>query len=75
MEADWFETADGHLYLVPLPDVVAEVEGPDDDVCDAINAICREHGRLTDADCARLELNRIPDFLKRFDPSTGYYHA
>lgn len=73
--ADWFEDEEDNLYVVPLPGVVAECEGPDNRHMDAINAICRTRGRLSDADCERLGLTRIPDILKRFSPQDGYYHA
>jgi hypothetical protein len=73
--ADWFVDAAGALYLVLLPDVTAECAGPDNETVDGINAACRDHGRLTEADAERLGLNRVPDVLKRFDPRLGYYHA
>jgi hypothetical protein len=80
MAGDWFLGLDPNgsinhraLYIVPLPDVVAECEGPDDDKMDLINAACRDHDRLTDADCERIGLVRVADFLKRW--SNGYYTA
>lgn len=74
-EADWFEDEEGNLYIVPLPDVVAECEGPDNDIMDAINAACRDHDRLTDEDCERLGLTPVGGVFKRFNPHDGYYHA
>ena len=75
MDADWFDDANGILFIVPRPDVVAEIEGPDGPLLDAMNAACRDHGEITDEDCERLGLLRVDDVLKRFNPVDGYYHA
>lgn len=75
MEADWFVDKNGFLFIVPEPEVVAEIDGPDGVLLDAMNAACREHGELTDRDCERMELTRVDDVLKRFHPMDGYYHA
>lgn len=75
MDGEWFEDYDGFLFIIPKPDVVAEIEGPDGILLDAINAACRDHGELTDLDCEKLELKRIPYCLKRWDCKCGYYHA
>ena len=75
MDADWLVDQDGFLYLVPRPEVVAEIDGPDGPLLDAMNAACRDHDELTDQDCERLELLRVDDVLKRFNPVDGYYHA
>lgn len=75
IDADWFEDGDGFLFIVPRPEVVAEIDGPDGAMIDELNAACRDHEQITDADCDRLGLVRVDDALKRFDPETGYYHA
>lgn len=75
MAADWFDDQDGFLYIVPRPEVVAENEGPDGPLIDAMNAACRDHAELTDEDCRRLGLTRVDEVLKRFNPIDGYYHA
>jgi hypothetical protein len=75
MEADWFDDRDGFLFIVPRPEIVAEVEGPDGPLLDAINAACRDHDELTEQDCERLGLLRVDEALKRFNPVDGYYHA
>jgi hypothetical protein len=76
MSGDWFEDAEGMLYIVPQPDVMAECYGPDNDIVDKINAACRDHDKLNDTDVAELGLTRIQDFLKRYDEGgLGYYHA
>jgi hypothetical protein len=75
MDADWFEDGDGMLYIVPRPHIVAEIDGSDGPLLDAMNAACRDHDQLTGADCSRLGLSRVDDVLKRFDPFDGYYHA
>ena len=74
-QGDWFDDREGFLYIVPMSNVVSDCEGPDNETMDAINAACRDHDRLTDADVERLGLIRIPDGLKRFDSQSGYYHA
>ena len=78
-ESDWFtESPDNHpknerfLYIVPWT-TDAECDGPDNEMMDEINACCRYRGRLTDEDVKRLDLVRIPDHLKRFNPHDGYY--
>ena len=75
MNSEWFEDSEGFLFIVPKSDVVAEIEGPDGILLDAINAACRDHGELTDTDCEKLKLKRIPNCLKRWDNKCGYYHA
>jgi hypothetical protein len=75
MDADWFDDAEGFLFIVPRPEIVAEIEGPDGPLLDAMNAACRDHAELTDGDCERLDLLRVNGVLKRFNPVDGYYHA
>ena len=75
MDADWFVDPDGVLFIVPRPEVVAEIDGPDGPRLEAMNAACREHNELTERDCERLELVRVDDVLKRFNAVDGYYHA
>jgi hypothetical protein len=75
MDADWFDDADGMLFIVPRPEVVGEIDGPDGPLLDAMNAACRDHDEITDQDCERLGLVRVDDVLKRFNPVDGYYHA
>jgi hypothetical protein len=75
MNADWFDDQNGFLFIVPRPEIVAEIEGPDGPLLDAMNAACRDHNELTDQDCERLGLLRVDDVLKRFNPVDGYYHA
>ena len=48
MDADWFEDQHGLLFIVPRPDVTAEIEGPDGPLLDAMNAACRDHNEITD---------------------------
>jgi hypothetical protein len=74
-EADWFDDESGNLYIVPMPHVTCECEGPDNDIMDSINEICRRNRRLTDGDCEQLGLYRVPSILKRFNLKDGYYHA
>ena len=74
----------GMLYIVPNDKYgSAEIDGPDDDILDALNAAYREADTNgTDFDridaeaiAQRLGLSVIPDVLKRFDSESGYYHA
>ena len=74
MDGDWFD-CDGLLFIIPKSDVIAEIEGPDGILLDSINAACRDHGEITDLDCEKLGLTRVPDCLKRWDKKCGYYHA
>lgn len=72
----WFEDEHGNLYIVPTPDAGAEIEGPDGPIIEQLNLICRENGGIvTIEDGERLGLTYIHDFLRRFDPDNGYYHA
>jgi hypothetical protein len=75
MDADWFVDPEGYLFIVPRPEIVAEIEGPDGSLLEAMHAACRDHNELTAADCERLGLVRVDDVLKRFNPVDGYYHA
>jgi len=76
----WFVDDESHLYIVP--DGVAEIEGPDGPISDALNALCREHGGDLPRDselCDLLALEHglmyVPECLHRFDHISGYYHA
>lgn len=80
----WYEGDDGQLYIVPNDKYgVSEIDGPDDDVLDALNAAYRQaetdgiaFDRIdTGAIAQRLGLSVIQDVLKRFDAESGYYHA
>lgn len=64
------------LYLIPPPDITAEIEGgPDDGVLDALNALCRDHDFPTEEEISRLGLLEVPAFLRRFSPADGFYTA
>lgn len=72
----WFEDENSNLYIVPTPSSNAEIEGPDGPIIEVLNLICRENGGIVAVeDGERLGLFYVPDFLKRFDPHTGLYHA
>lgn len=75
MAGDWFIDSDGALYIVPLPEIVAECHGPDNDTMNKINAACRDHDRLTDDDCTALGLTRVAEGLKRHDKGGLGYHS
>ena len=75
MAGDWFLDGAGLLYIVPLPEVVAECHGPDNKTMDDINAMCRDHDRLTDDDAEQLGLRRVAGVLKRYHRMDGYYTA
>jgi hypothetical protein len=77
MEGDWYVDDDGFLYIVPYPpDTVAEIEGFDGPVLDALNAACRENdGVVPDSVVDALGLACVPHVLKRFSPEDGYYYT
>ncbi len=64
------------LYIVP--DVDAEIEGPDDDTFDKLNEVYRSKP-FEEIDpyaiAATLGLELIPDQFKRFDDAVGYFSA
>lgn len=73
--AEWFEDAEGNLYIVPPLDETMENIGPDGATMDALNAICRG-GRMPDEqDGKRLGLAYVHAFLRRRNGEEGYYHA
>ena len=74
-EGVWYEDGAGALYIVPPVGVVADCEGPDNAVMDAIIQACHDEGELTTATLRDLGLVVIPAGMKRFDPEYGYYHA
>jgi|GEM_PF-2571959 len=77
------------LYIVPRydesrGDLIMENEGPDDNVMDYINQLCREYPDLVaSADATefgdlireRFLLIEVPWNLRRFDEHDGYYSA
>lgn len=80
----WYVADDGQLYIVPDDQYgIAEIDGPDDAVLDALNATYREaDANKTDfnsidtaAIAQRLGLSVIYDWQKRFDEESGYYHV
>ena len=83
MSGHWAEDEHRLLYIVPAEtdetgrQLIAECEGPDNAVMDAINAACREGYFYSDPDAVfeRLGLTPIPAPPRRFDPADGYYHA
>lgn len=75
LNADWFDDRDGFMYMVPSPEVVAEIDGPDGPLLDAMNAACRDHKELTTEDCERLGLLGVDDVLKRLLPRLMIHHA
>lgn len=76
-DGDWYEDAEGMLYIIPAFGAVAEIEGPDGETCDLLNGLCRAHQKKNPPahEVEALGLKYVPDFLKRFDPQAGYYHA
>ncbi len=75
MNGQWLEHPHTRaLYIVPTTEAVAEIEGPDDEICDALNAACRANGGIIpESEIARLNLDEIPAVLRRYDGQ--YYHA
>jgi hypothetical protein len=71
----WYEDSAGALYIVPGAGVIADCEGPDNAMMDAIISAEEGEGELRAETLKHLGLIVIPDVLKRFDPEYGYYHA
>lgn len=76
----WFKDAEGNLFIVPDESYgLAEIEGPDGVILDALNAAYQGIKQLTEINpesiAEDLELDFIPDYLKRFDPEVGHYSA
>lgn len=72
----WYLHQNGALYIVPMDD--AEIEGPDDDICDALGTEYRNtpFANINAETLAqKLDLDVVPDVLKRFDPAIGFYTA
>ena len=78
-QGHWYQGDDGSLYIVPTTaHGLAEIEGPDGEVLDALNAAYR----TTDFDkvdqeavAKRLDIDVIPEVLKRFSEEIGYFSA
>lgn len=78
----WYQDEEGAIYIVPHPKYgTAEIEGPDSGVLDQLNEIYRavddsEFDEVDTEEVAhKLDIIVIDDFLKRFDPETGYFSA
>lgn len=75
----YFDREQQALYIVPNDEFgEAEIEGPDGDTLERLNEIYREteFGQVDQETVAEaLELEVVPDVLKRFDPDIGYYSA
>lgn len=75
----WYLDDEGLLYIVPNDlHGIAEIEGPDGDTMDELNARYRKAGfeNINTEELAKaLDLDFIPDVLRRFDPQSGFYTA
>lgn len=75
----WYVNDAGYLYIVPNDLYgIAEIEGPDGDVLDALNKCYREASFDTidpEQVAEALGLEVVAEVLKRFDSEAGYYHA
>ena len=81
----WFTDDDGFLYIVPVSTEsntgedlgTSEIDGPDNEICDTLAAVCRENGGELpdDFDPDSLGLYEVDEHLKRFSEEEGYYHA
>lgn len=76
MNGDWYEDENRLLYILPPFDAIADNEGPDGPIMDAINKIGREKNRNpTREEATDLGLIYMANGLKRFSEEDGYYHA
>ena len=77
-DGHWYLSEDTNaLYIVPIAD--AEIEGPDDEVLEQLNAVYRDAASFDEV-CpqkvaASLGLQVILPAFKRFSESAGYYYA
>ena len=70
---DWYVDEDGFLFIIPLDE--QEIDSPDGEILDRLNAICREYDVVLDEEAEELGLNRVACNLKRFSEEDGYYYA
>jgi hypothetical protein len=77
MNGQWVEDDDGFLYIIPVAEEEAGVEGPDNAMCDQLEELHAQFAGecLSPSLLAAMGLHEIPDHLKRFSPEEGYYHA
>ncbi|WP_323016417.1 hypothetical protein [Castellaniella sp.] len=78
----WYQDWDGAIYIVPDDRYgLAETYGPDGEMLDAINKAYRECWPTPswqvdpEVIAEKLDLETVPEYLRRFDPEIGYYHA
>lgn len=72
----WVTDDDGNLWIIAT--VGHEIYGPDGEMLDKLNALCRKHPIPDDIPRSKLEalrLSIVPAVLKRFDYDRGYYYA
>lgn len=72
-EGHWYQDAALKLYIVPRN---GEIEGPDSDTLDMLNAAYRtaQFDQVdTQALAQRLDLEFVFDWQRRFDSRVGYY--
>jgi len=76
-EGHWYVDAEGALFIVPDERFgLAEIEGPDGEVCDALNDVYRAQPfEQVDpqAVATRLGLTVVYGWQRRFDAQAGYY--
>lgn len=75
----WYIDGEGFLYIVPDDRYgIEECAGPDNATMDALNALYRENAfdSVVPSEVAtQLELDFVPDVLRRFDEESGFYSA
>lgn len=72
----WVADDDGNLWIIAT--VGHEIYGPDGDMLDKLNALCRKHPIPDYIPLSKLNglgLSIVPAVVKRFDPDRGYYYA
>lgn len=78
-EGHWYVADDGSLFIVPNDAFGgAEIEGPDGEIIDRLNAVYRQTA-FDSVDPAivgeRLGLGVVFGWQRRFDSQSGYYYA
>ena len=69
----WLVDQQDQIYIIPKNEY--RVVGPENEICKKLNAIVRQTGVLTMADCRQMGLDTVPGVVRRFNPEIGYHSA
>lgn len=68
--APWYEDEEGYLYIIS-----DEVEGPDNEMAEAITRALHSGAHEEFLDGVVKELSYVDCVLRRFNPIDGFFHA